>query len=57
MRMKQAAKQAAFFMPIRKEILTPYRTEWRYGNASKDLAYMFLTARSAVYFFCQNIYE
>jgi hypothetical protein len=37
MRMKQAAKQAAFFMPIRKEILTHYGTAWRYGNASKDM--------------------
>ena len=35
MRAKEAAKQAAFFMPTKKGI-NPYRTEWRYGNASKE---------------------
>ena len=40
-------------MPETKET-THYGTAWRYGNASKDCITI-LTARSAVYIFCQIV--
>lgn len=46
-------KKRHFSCPKHKET-THYGTAWRYGNASKDCITI-LTARSAVYIFCQIV--